>query len=55
VDGVRVKLPYDEYRGKIENVMVEGRRLSDVATVSRSQMRDYILIRVLPESMFNLG
>jgi putative methanogenesis marker protein 7 len=52
VDGVRVKLPFDEYREKIEGVMVEGRRLSGLATVTKSQMRDYILIRVLPESMF---
>lgn len=53
VDGVRVKLPFDEYRERVEGVMVEGRRLSEVARVTRSRMRDYILIRVLPESMFS--
>lgn len=52
VDGLRVKLPFDEYHAKIEGVMVEGRRLGDVASVKKSQMRDYILIRMLPESMF---
>ncbi len=52
VDGLRVKLPFDEYHGRIEDVMVEGRRLGDVASVRKSQMRDYILIRMLPESMF---
>ena len=52
VDGLRVKLPFDEYHAKIEEVVVEGRRLADVASVRKSQMRDYILIRMLPESMF---
>jgi putative methanogenesis marker protein 7 len=52
VDGLRVKLPFDEYHAKVEGVTVEGRRLGDVASVRKSQMRDYILIRMLPESMF---
>jgi putative methanogenesis marker protein 7 len=52
VDGLRVKLPFDEYHAKVEDVKVEGRRLAEVASVRKSQMRDYILIRMLPESMF---
>jgi putative methanogenesis marker protein 7 len=52
VDGVRIKLPYDEYHEKVEGIKLEGRRLGDIAKVSKSLMRDYILVRVLPESMF---
>jgi putative methanogenesis marker protein 7 len=52
VDGVRIKLPYDDYHEKVEGIKVEGRKLGDIAKISKSLMRDYILVRVLPESMF---
>lgn len=52
IDGVRVKLPYDEYKEKIAGVEVENRRLSEVAVIRRSLMRNYILVKVLPQSMF---
>ncbi|MDH5811040.1 MAG: methanogenesis marker 7 protein [Candidatus Verstraetearchaeota archaeon] len=53
VDGVRIKLPYDEYKEKVASVVVEGKRLDELSRITRSQMRDYILVRILPESYFS--
>ncbi|MEM2128295.1 MAG: methanogenesis marker 7 protein [Candidatus Methanomethylicaceae archaeon] len=53
VDGVRIKLPYDEYKEKVAAVVVEGKRLDELSRITRSQMRDYILVRILPESYFS--
>ncbi|MGC8935830.1 MAG: methanogenesis marker 7 protein [Candidatus Methanomethylicaceae archaeon] len=50
VDGVRIKLPFDEYASKVASVVVDGRRLEEVSRITRSLMRDYILVRILPES-----
>ncbi len=52
IDGVRVKLLYDEYKDRIGGVDIEGRKLSEFATIKRSLMRNYILVKVLPKSMF---
>ncbi|MBM5805887.1 MAG: methanogenesis marker 7 protein [Candidatus Verstraetearchaeota archaeon] len=52
VDGVRIKLPYDEYHDKVAGITLDGKRLGGLAVVKRSLMRDYILVRVLPESRF---
>lgn len=50
LDGVRVKLDYDKYHEDIENVMVEGRKLSEIAEVKKSAMYDYILVKIFAES-----
>jgi putative methanogenesis marker protein 7 len=52
VDGVRIKLPYDDYHEKVVGIILDGKKLGDLAVVKRSLMRDYILVRVLPESRF---
>ncbi len=52
IDGVRVKLPYDDYKDKIANVAIGDKKLSDFAEINRSLMRNYILVKVLPKSMF---
>ncbi|MDD1775946.1 MAG: methanogenesis marker 7 protein [Candidatus Methanomethylicus sp.] len=52
IDGLRIKLPFDDYRERVAAVVVEGRKLSDVATIKKSLMRNYILVKMLPESMF---
>ncbi|MDI9644017.1 MAG: methanogenesis marker 7 protein [Candidatus Verstraetearchaeota archaeon] len=52
IDGIRVKLPYDDYKERIGKVNIEGRSLSEVAVIKRSLMRNYILVKVLPRSMF---
>ena len=52
IDGVRVKLPYDDYRDKISAVVVDGRKLGDMAVIKKSLMRDYVIVKMLPESMF---
>lgn len=50
VDGVRIKLPYDDYHAKVEGVMAEGKRLGDIATIKKSFMKDYIVVKILPAS-----
>lgn len=45
-DGVRVKLPFDDYADTIANVIFMGLRIQDIATISRSVLKDYILINL---------
>ncbi|HIE30972.1 MAG TPA: methanogenesis marker 7 protein, partial [Methanosarcinales archaeon] len=50
--GARVKLPYSRCKEAIENITFEeGVKLSEIATVLPSCVRDYILIRILPKSV----
>ncbi|MBC7113286.1 MAG: methanogenesis marker 7 protein [Candidatus Methanomethyliales bacterium] len=53
VDGLRIKLPYDDYKDKVASVVVDGRRLGEVSRITKSLMRNYILVRILPESYFS--
>jgi putative methanogenesis marker protein 7 len=49
--GVRVKLPYRQYRDAVAAVKFdEGVKLGEIATIRPSQMKDYILVRILPTS-----
>ncbi|MBS1193080.1 MAG: putative methanosis marker protein 7 [Methanomicrobia archaeon] len=49
--GVRVKLPYSHYKDEVAAVKFdEGVRLGEIATIRPSQMKDYILVRILPSS-----
>ena len=50
LDGVRVKLPFDEYHDEIAEVNVEGYRLGDIAEIKKSKMYDHILVKILPET-----
>ncbi len=51
MNGVRVKLPYEEYHEQIENIkFVEGVTMKEVARVLPSKMRNFILIKALPKS-----
>ncbi len=51
MNGARVKLPYEEYYEKIENIrFVEGVAMKEVARVMPSKMRNFILIKALPKS-----
>lgn len=50
LDGLRIKLPYDEYHEKIADVEVEGYRLGDISEIKRSKMYNNILLKILPES-----
>lgn len=52
IDGVRIKLQYDDYKEKVSNTVINGKRLGEFSVVKRSQMRDYILVKILPASMF---
>ncbi len=49
--GVRVKLPYEDYRDRVKAVKFdEGVTLGEIATIKPSRMKDYILVRILPAS-----
>ena len=50
LDGVRVKLNYDQYKDQIAEVIVDDYRLGDVSEIRKSLMYDYILVKLLPET-----
>lgn len=51
LDGLRVKLPYDEFHERVENLEFdEGVRLSDMASITKSRMKNYILVKIKRES-----
>ena len=50
LDGVRVKLNYDKYADVIANVVIDGRKLSELAEIKKSFMYDYILVKINSES-----
>jgi putative methanogenesis marker protein 7 len=51
IDGVRVKVNYDEYFEKIKDVKIYGRKLGEIADIKRSVVKDFILVKILPESI----
>jgi putative methanogenesis marker protein 7 len=55
MQGLRVKLPYDTFADGIRRIEIEdGVTIGDVAGVTPSRMRDYIMVRVLPFSETNV-
>ena len=50
LDGVRIKLDYDKYHEVIENVVIDDKKLSDLAEIKKSFMYDYILVKIHTES-----
>ncbi len=51
LDGLRVKLPYDEFHEKLGKLEFdEGVTLSELAEISRSKMKNYILIKIKSKS-----
>ncbi len=51
LDGLRAKISYEEHREAIENMMVYGRRLGDVCTITPSKINDSsMLIRIKTRS-----
>ena len=50
LDGVRVKLNYDKYAEDIGNVVIDGKKLSELAEIKKSFMYDYILVKINTES-----
>ena len=46
LDGVRVKLNYDKYADLIANVVIDGKKLSEIAEIKKSFMYDYILVKI---------
>lgn len=51
LNGARIKLPYDEYKDAILNVRFdEGVYMREVASLAKSRMKGYILLRIKPKS-----
>ncbi|VUT25889.1 MAG: methanogenesis marker 7 protein [Candidatus Methanolliviera sp. GoM_oil] len=51
IDGLRVKLPYVEYRGEMEEIKFdEGYKLREMAEIRRSLFRRSIILKVMPRS-----
>ena len=51
LDGLRIKIPYAEHREYLENVMVYGRKLGEIADITPSKIDDSsILIRIKSRS-----
>ena len=50
LDGVRIKLDYDKYHEVIENVVIDDKKLSELAEIKKSFMYDYILVKIHTES-----
>jgi putative methanogenesis marker protein 7 len=46
LDGLRIKLPYGQYSTKVSDVLVDGQRLGDLASISRSVLKDQILVKL---------
>jgi putative methanogenesis marker protein 7 len=50
LDGIRVKLNYDEYHEEISRVKIGNYMLGDIAEIKLSKMYDYTLVKLLPET-----
>ncbi|RJS49174.1 MAG: methanogenesis marker 7 protein [Methanobacterium sp.] len=50
LDGVRVKLNYEEFHEEIGKVKIYKYTLEDIADIKKSKMYDYTLVKLLPES-----
>ena len=50
LDGVRVKLDYDTYADVIADVVIDDKKLSEIAEIKKSFMYDYILVKINSES-----
>ena len=50
LDGVRVKLDYDKYHEEIENVIIDNKKLKELADIRKSAMYDYIIVKIYSES-----
>lgn len=51
LDGLRIKIPYAEHREYLENVMVYGRKLGEIADISASKIDDSsVVLRIKTRS-----
>lgn len=50
LDGVRVKLNYDEYKDEVAKTEINHYRLGDISEIKKSMMYDYTLVKLLPET-----
>lgn len=53
LDGLRVKIPYEQWKDTIADIEIYGHRLGDVATISESSLGGSILIKIKTMSEVN--
>jgi methyl coenzyme M reductase subunit C-like uncharacterized protein (methanogenesis marker protein 7) len=53
LNGVRIKIPYDDYHEAVENVVISDYRLVDIATIKKSVNRGRIIVELKPMSLLN--
>ena len=49
LDGLRVKVPFEEYGDQIAELEIYGRKLGDIARITGSRMKGSTLIRIMTE------
>jgi len=54
INGVRIKIPYDDYHEAVENVMISDRRLAEIAIIKKSPNRGRIIVELLPMSLLKM-
>jgi putative methanogenesis marker protein 7 len=54
LNGVRIKIPYDDYHEVVENVLISDYRLSEIATITKSSNRGRIIVELTPMSLLNM-
>lgn len=54
LQGLRIKLPYAPFHEKIENVRIGDYLMKEIAEIRKSNFRDYILVKFLPQSQIEL-
>jgi methyl coenzyme M reductase subunit C-like uncharacterized protein (methanogenesis marker protein 7) len=50
VDGVRAKVPYGQFKDKIAELEIYGRKLGDIAVITPSRMEGSVLIKIKTRS-----
>ncbi|MCE5296289.1 MAG: methanogenesis marker 7 protein [Euryarchaeota archaeon] len=50
VDGVRAKVPYEQFKDKIADLEIYGRKLGDIAVITPSRMEGSVLIKIKTRS-----
>ncbi|NVM52905.1 MAG: methanogenesis marker 7 protein [Candidatus Helarchaeota archaeon] len=54
IRGLRIKLPYSQFKEKIAYVKIGNYRLDEIAEIKQSNFRDYICVRLLSKSQISL-
>ncbi len=54
INGVRIKIPFEDYHEQVENVVISGYKLSEIATINKSPNRGRVKVDLTPMSLLNI-